>query len=236
MWGTGNLLQAWWSTEPRFLGFPRGPVSKNPPASAAGMVPLLSRKTPYAAGRLSPRATTAEPVVWVLREATTEPTHPRACFSQQETTTARSPHTSHQRGAPPAAVRESLRAAVRTQHSLKKQVILLKTLWCFLLRKKFCRANYERQFKVEITLQRKWEIHSNFSFTVVHSKYKYVCMGVCAYIYLWKKIWMFNNRRMVNRFEDNLKTERSIDTKYYRYRGMFTILYERRGYWTVHIE
>ena len=57
-------------------------------------VPFLSRKIPYAAGQLSPCTTTTEAAVWILREASAEPTHPRACFSQ-ETTTMRSPHTTN---------------------------------------------------------------------------------------------------------------------------------------------
>ena len=44
--------------------FPDGPVVKNPPSSAgdAGSIPGRETKIPHAAGQLSPRAATTEPV------------------------------------------------------------------------------------------------------------------------------------------------------------------------------
>ena len=47
-----------------FMGIPGGPVAKNPSSNAGdvGSIPGQGTKIPHAAGQLSPRATTTEPV------------------------------------------------------------------------------------------------------------------------------------------------------------------------------
>ena len=75
--------------------FPGGAVVKNPPANAedTGSIPGRGTKIPHAAGQLSPRATTTEPV----------------CSGAHEPQLERSPRSAM----------KSLRAATKTQRSQK---------------------------------------------------------------------------------------------------------------------
>ena len=89
-----------------FLGFPRGPVVKNPPAKAGNQFDSWSGKIPHAAGQQNPGA------------ITTEPKHSRTCASQQKKPPQWESHR-HRKRSPHSLQLEKVRSAMKIQCSQK---------------------------------------------------------------------------------------------------------------------
>ena len=87
---SSNKFGDLWDQKATVRDFPGGPVVKNPPYNAgdAGSIPGQGTKIPHAAGQLSPRATTAEPVCCKLQS-------PRALEPVRHNYSAHAPWSLH---------------------------------------------------------------------------------------------------------------------------------------------